>query len=91
MWSSRAASSALLVVGFACGTGRADDTPRSVPVAPPDPGFLEFLGSVDGLADVNPDYLAQANTARPGAPPPKPPVNPPPAPPASVPGAKSNE
>jgi hypothetical protein len=91
MWTSRAASVALLVVALAGGAPRADDTHPSAPAQAPDPGFLEFLGGVDQLADVNPDYLAQANTARPGAPPPKPPVNPPPAPPASVPGAKSNE
>ena len=35
------------------------------PAEDPDAGFLEFLGSVDGLAEVNPDYLSQANAARP--------------------------
>ena len=34
--------------------------------AEPDAGFLEFLGGVDGLADVNPNYLAQGNVARTG-------------------------
>jgi len=51
----------------------------------PDPGFLEFLGSVDRLADVNPDYLSQADPAKgPGgksAPAPPPPAAPPPPPP----------
>ncbi len=91
MWTSRAASAALLVVALASGTAHADDVRKASPAAPPDPGFLEFLGGVDGLADVNPDYLAQAKAARPGTPPPKPPANPPPPPPASVPGAKSDE
>ena len=37
----------------------------------PDIGFLEFLGSVDGLAELNPDYLwpdEGAKPARPGVP-----------------------
>jgi hypothetical protein len=64
--------------------------------ADPDAGFLEFLGGVDGLADVNPNYLAQANpaTAGPSAPataPAKPPPPPPPPPPASAAGVKNNE
>jgi hypothetical protein len=90
MCTARAASAALLVVALSCGTARADDTRKSAPQPPPDPGFLEFLGGVDGLAEVNPDYLAQANHPGPAAP--KPPA-PPPAPqaPASVPGAKGNE
>ena len=62
--------------------------------ADPDAGFLEFLGGVDGLADVNPNYLAQGNAAAPAASAPaaapaKPP--PPPPPPASAPGVKNNE
>ena len=91
MWTSRAASAALLVVALACGTAYADDTHKPAPAPPPDPGFLEFLGGVDGLADVNPDYLAQAGAARPGAAPQKPPVPPPPPPQAAVPGAKHDE
>ncbi len=88
MCTSRAASAALLVVALTCGTVRADDTRQGAP-PPPDPGFLEFLGGVDGLAELNPDYLAQAHQPGPAAP--QPPASPPPAPPASVPGAKSNE
>ena len=90
MCTSRAASAALLVVALTCGTARADETRPSAPPPPPDPGFLEFLGGVDGLAEVNPDYLAQANHPGPAAP--KPPATPAPAPPAQPPpGAKSNE
>ena len=71
----------LLVCALLAGTARADDAHKP-PAQDPDPGFLEFLGSVDGLADVNPDYLAQGKVARP---PPAAPagaaVKPPPAPP----------
>ncbi len=91
MWTSRAASVALLLGALAGGTARADDT-RPIPAAQvPDPGFLEFLGGVDGLADVNPNYLAQANAAHPGSTPAKAPAAPPPPAPSSAPGAKSDE
>jgi hypothetical protein len=89
MWTSRAVSAALLVVALASAAARADDPPKSAPAPGPDTGFLEFLGGVDGLAELNPDYLAQAGTTRPAVPPAKPPSNPPP--PAPAPGAKSNE
>ena len=60
--------------------------------ADPDAGFLEFLGGVDGLADVNPNYLAQGNAAAPAASAPAAaPAKPPPPPPASAPGVKNNE
>ena len=65
-----------------------ESAPRgpSAPAAPkmdPDLGFLEFLGSVDGLAESNPDYLAQARPpgsggARRITPPPPTAPNPPP-------------
>jgi hypothetical protein len=82
---------AALGVALASGAARADDARKAPPVADPDPGFLEFLGGVDGLAEVNPDYLAQAGAAHPGTPPPKPPppASPPPA--AGVPKAKTDE
>ena len=71
---------------------RAADAPAP---ADPDAGFLEFLGGVDGLADVNPNYLAQGNAAAPAAtaPGPAPAKSPPPrpSPPASAPGAQNNE
>jgi hypothetical protein len=49
----------MLGAGIAAG----DDTARK-PTPDPDPALLEFLGSVDGLAEVNPDYLAQVKRAR---------------------------
>ncbi len=50
----------LAVWALACAEGRGDDRTKA-PAAEPDPGFLEFLGSVDRLAEVNPDYLKQAD------------------------------
>jgi hypothetical protein len=91
MRTARAVSAALLTVALTFGMAYADDARKAAPAPPPDPGFLEFLGGVDGLADVNPDYLAQASSARPGGAAPKPPANPPSPPPAAVPGAKSDE
>ena len=73
---------AALVLG--CAAARADDPHKAA--EPPDPGFLEFLGSVDRLADVNPEYLAEARSKPPAAattPPPLPPRPPPPPPPPS--------
>jgi hypothetical protein len=43
--------------------GRSDDASKS-PAPQPAAGFLEFLGSVDRLSEVNPDYLSQPNPAR---------------------------
>ena len=58
----------------------------------PDAAFLEFLGGVDGLADVNPNYLTQGNAAAPPASAPAAaPAKPPPPPAASAPGVKNNE
>ena len=91
-------SGVLIALMLGCAAARADDARN--PTEPPDPGFLEFLGSVDRLADVNPDYLSDsARAPKPGdksaqtpAPPPKP------APPrqalppsASAPGVPKNE
>ncbi|MBS0379329.1 MAG: hypothetical protein JSS29_12635 [Proteobacteria bacterium] len=58
---------------------RAGDPPRTPGPPDPDPGFLEFLGSVDNLADTNPDYMAQANVPHAPAPAVTPPVKSPPA------------
>ncbi len=85
----------LLGCALLAGAARADDA-RKPPTQDPDPGFLEFLGSVDGLAEVNPDYLAQASAARPPSTAPagaavKPPATPAPPPPASAAGVKNNE
>src|ERR1700733_7443022 len=64
----------LAVLALAGAVSARGDPPKA---DDPDPGFLEFLGSVDRLSEVNPDYLSQANPARtarpvqPGAPPPR--------------------
>jgi hypothetical protein len=77
----------LAVLALAAAVVHAGDPPKA---EDPDAGFLEFLGSVDRLSEVNPDYLSQANPVRaarpvqPGAPPPAPPP-PPSQPPASPP------
>jgi hypothetical protein len=88
---SRLAALALLTVLSLCALARAGDPHKSAP-QDPDPGFLEFLGSVDRLAELNPDYLAQTGAARPVRLPGKPPAASPPAPaPAPSSGAKNNE
>jgi len=52
-------------------TGWGDDPkPPPAPAEDPDPSFLEFLGSVDRLAEVNPDYLTPVGRP-PGAAPPR--------------------
>ena len=79
MWLSRRTSGVLAALLLGCAAVRADDVHK--PAEPPDPGFLEFLGSVDRLADVNPEYLAQAESkAAAATTPPPPPPRPPPAP-----------
>jgi hypothetical protein len=93
MWLTRPTVVVLASLVLGCGLARADEL-HKVPDEP-DPGFLEFLGSVDRLADVNPDYLSQAEArARAGtgttpapAPPPQP-AQPPNAP--SGPGGHNN-
>ena len=85
----------LVLAVLALGSAAADES-RKPPPAPeePDAGFLEFLGSVDRLSEVNPDYLRQSDprvarlNPRPRwmSPPPAPP-----APPPSPPGAKSDD
>jgi hypothetical protein len=83
---------ALAVLVLVCSAARADDVHKA---DLPDPGFLEFLGSVDRLADVNPDYLAQAEARAKFAAGPPPATAPPrPAPPpnaSSVPGGHDND
>jgi type IV secretory pathway VirB10-like protein len=94
----------LAVLALSCAGARADDT-RSASPADPDPGFLEFLGSVDRLSEVNPDYLSQAGapslpkpgsqgtTTPPPPPPPPPRPSPPPTPPSAsnAPGVQSHD
>ena len=92
MRTSRVSCAVLAVLALTCALARSDDTRKAQP-ADPDPGFLEFLGSVDRLAELNPDYLAQADPPR-GARlvkgrPPR--ATPPPPPPPSAAGVKNNE
>jgi hypothetical protein len=66
-------------------TGRSDDSSKAPP-AQPAAGFLEFLGSVDRLSEVNPNYLSQpvpVKVARPVASGGTPQTPPPPPPPPS--------
>ena len=100
MWTVGSARALLITLALSAAAARADE-PRKPP--DPDPGFLEFLGSVDRLAEVNPDYLSAApgidpppNTQAAKPPPPPPPPNPPSAPPPRGPtpngtGATSSE
>jgi hypothetical protein len=90
----RAMLAGLMLGMLGAGLAAGDDAARKPP-PDPDPALLEFLGSVDGLAEVNPDYLAQVKRARVarlpvrGSPGPAPP---PPAPPSAGPtGVKNNE
>jgi hypothetical protein len=91
---TRAGFTVLLGYALLAGTARGADPPAPA-AADPDPSVLEFLGSVDGLAEVNPNYLAQVSSGRPpGAPAgvPAKAVPPPPPPPSpSAEGAKNNE
>jgi hypothetical protein len=104
MWVRRTALTVLAALSLACAVARADDSRSPPPSQDPDPGFLEFLGSVDRLAEVNPDYLSQAGPARiarppQGTPATAPPVTPPPPPPprqpspsaANASGGQNNE
>jgi len=86
MWFHRAGAIAVLsALTLGSAIGRSDDASKA---PPPPAGFLEFLGSVDRLSDVNPNYLSQPNPPkgpRPAAnggtrPPPAPPPSPAPIP-----------
>ena len=92
MCTPRVGCALLAVLALACTLARSDDT-RKPQREDPDPGFLEFLGSVDRLAEVNPDYLAQADPKRAArlAKGRAPPVTPPPPPPPSASGVKNND
>ena len=102
MWRRQSSVAVVaLVLGLGCAAARADEGRK--PPEEPDAGFLEFLGSVDRLADVSADYLSQVDPAKgtkPGdksaqtpAPPPKPPPPPQALPPSasSAPGVPKNE
>jgi hypothetical protein len=81
MWPRWSTCVLLSAAVLAWSAARADDVHK--PADEPDSGFLEFLGSVDRLADVNPEYLAQAEArskpaagTTPAPPPPRPPPPP---------------
>jgi hypothetical protein len=81
------------MLALSAALGWAEDPRKSAPENP-DPSFLEFLGSVDRLAEVNPDYLAQsghpqaAQSPAKGAAPSRPPSQPPPT---AASGVKNND
>jgi len=93
MCTARVGCAVLAVLALACALARSDNA-RKPPPQDPDLGFLEFLGSVDRLAEVNPDYLAQADpqrAARLAAKGRAVPAPRPPPPPPSASGVKNNE
>jgi len=64
MWFRRAGAIAVLsALTLGSAIGRSDDASKP-PASQPAAGFLEFLGSVDRLSEVNPNYLSQPNPAR---------------------------
>jgi len=80
MWLQRAAATAVLsALALGSAAGRADGGSQTQPPA----GLLEFLGSVDRLSEVNPNYLSQPAPTKVAARPPAPSgaAKPPPAPP----------
>ena len=95
MWHRWPTCVLLAAAVLAWSAARADDVHKQADE--PDSGFLEFLGSVDRLSDVNPDYIAQAEARAKAAVAVNPPANPPPprppAPPptANGPGGQKNE
>jgi hypothetical protein len=95
MWTRRAGSVVLTMLALAAAVSRGDDNRKGAPATPanPDPGFLEFLGSVDRLVDVNPDYLSQSGRPQAAKPPAKGAVASPPAslPPTAASGVKNND
>lgn len=93
MWPSRMGL-AVLLLALCCAAAQSDDGRKRSD--DPDPGFLEFLGSVDRLAEVNPDYLSQAaalpgRQAGKGASSPAPASPPPPPSGPSAPSGSHNE
>ena len=64
MWFRRAGAIAVLsALMLGSAIGRSDDASKA-PAPQPAAGFLEFLGSVDRLSEVNPNYLSQPNPPR---------------------------
>ena len=94
MWLHRAAAiAALSALTLGSAIGRSDDASKA-PAAPPAAGFLEFLGSVDRLSEVNPNYLPPPGAAKAVRPAgngiPRPPPSPPPSPAPPPSGDKNN-
>ena len=93
MWFHRAGAIAVLsALTLGSAVGRSDDASKAPPPQPP-AGFLEFLGGVDRLSEVNPNYLPPnpAKVARPAASGgTRPPPTPPPAPAPTPSGDKNN-
>jgi hypothetical protein len=91
-----AAARGLAALALAGGAAHAGDPPRSA--QDPNAGFLEFLGSVDRLSEVNPDYLSQVDPSKAGQTPPgaarptqaQPPTQQPSSPNPNPPGVKNN-
>ena len=94
MWFHRAGAMAVLsALTLGSPVGRSDDSSKAPPPAQPAAGFLEFLGSVDRLSEVNPNYLTQptpVKVARPVANGGARPVQTPPPPPAPPPSGDKN-
>ncbi|HEY8052391.1 MAG: hypothetical protein ACHQD6_01010 [Steroidobacterales bacterium] len=88
--SNRAGLGVLTMLALACSVARAEDGHTSAPENP-DLSFLEFLGSVDRLADVNPDYLSQPDKPKAGKARANDPVASPPPPPTAASGVKNND
>jgi hypothetical protein len=96
MWLRAAAPGVLAALALAGVAAHADDPPRNA--QDPNAGFLEFLGSVDRLSEVNPGYLSQTDPSKVGQAPPgavrpaqtQPPPQSPPPPNPSAPGVKNN-
>ena len=89
MWFHRAGAVAVLsALTLGSAVGRSDDASKAP--TPPPAGFLEFLGSVDRLSEVNPNYLSQPGPPKGARPTVSGGTRPPSAPPPPPPGDKNN-
>lgn len=94
MWARRAAAIAVLsALTLGSAIGRSDDASKAPPPQPA-AGFLEFLGSVDRLSELNPNYLPPPGGAKAPRPAanggPRPPPTPPPTQAPTPSGDKNN-